>query len=190
MKIGHPWVRGGLLAAWALLVAMGARAETDEHAAKLKAAYVYNFLKYAEWPRPKIDDPNAPFVFAVVGQNGMRAALMSALAGKTVAGRPIRVRTFADAAALAADPAPGDALYVEVTAQPDWDTICKALAGRPVLTIAEMPGFCDAGGMLNLREQENHVRFEANPAAVKARGLKLSAELLKLATIVNSDKTF
>jgi hypothetical protein len=189
MRVRLEWVLACALAAPAAGRATGNAADTDDHAAKLKAAYVYNFLKYAEWPReaPSAGDTNSPFVFAVVGRNGMPDALRSALEGKTVAGRRIRVRIYGDAAALAADFGPADALYLEVSARSEWNAVRTALADRPVLTIAEMPGFCADGGMLNLYEQENHVRFEANPSAARAKGLKLSAELLKLAKIVNSE---
>ena len=160
-------------------------AGTDQKAAKVEAGFVYNFLKYTEWPPVGGAETNKPFVFAVVGRNGMAAALKSVLAGKTVGGRMIQLKFFVDAAALGADETPRNAIYVETTAIPEWDAIRDILADLPVLTIAETSGFCAGGGMLNLYQKESRIRFEASPGVARTRGLKLSAQLLKLATIVD-----
>jgi hypothetical protein len=185
MLMKPTWMLVGALAAVTLSAAMTTKAASQDRTTKIKAAFVFAFLKYTEWPQREGRDTNAPIVFAVVGQNGMETPLRAMLEGKTAAGRPIRVRTYRDVASLIAEPLPGDALYIDGTARSEWDVIRKALANQPVLTISDMPGFCEGGGMLNLFEKENRVRFEANPAAVKARGLKLSAEVLNLAAIVN-----
>lgn len=152
----------------------------------LKAAFVLNFLKFAEWPAGAAP-AGAPLVVSVVGEGELVAALNTVLDGQTVQGRKVIVQTFRDVAQWQVATTSGQALFVTPAAQPAWAELRAALAGRPVLTIGEAPGFCAAGGMLNLYERDNRIRFEANPAAVEKEGLKLRAELLKLATIVKTE---
>ena len=71
-------------------------------------------------------------------------------------------------------------------AEAAWPPTRTVLTHEAVVTIAETPGFCASGGMLNLYEEGNRIRFEANPAAAAAAGLTLRADLLKLAKIVRT----
>jgi len=155
----------------------------------LKAAFVLNFLKFAEWPAEATVSRDAPMVVAVVGDGELATALRTVLNGQTVRGRQVTVRTFPDTAQWRDAAMPGQALFVTPAAQPAWAEIRAALAGRPVLAVSETPGFCAAGGMLNLYERQSRIRFEANPEAAEKAGLRLRAELLRLATIVKTEGT-
>jgi hypothetical protein len=179
------WLAGGLALAFGLAAAAGARAEQAD---ALKAAFVLNFLKFAEWPASAPADTNAALVIAAVGNDRLAAALRTVLDGKTVQSRKVEVQVFRDAAEWKNAGRPCQALFVTPAAQPAWGGIRAAVAGRPVLTMGEAAGFCAQGGMLNLYEKENRIRFEANPEAVEKEGLRLRSELLKLATIVTTNR--
>jgi hypothetical protein len=152
----------------------------------MKAAFVLNFQKFTEWPATALPAADAPLIVAVVGDDPLSAVIKTVLSGKMVQGRNLEVELFRDTAEWKAAARPSQVLFVTAAAQPAWAEIRAELAGRPVLTISEAPGFCAAGGMLNLYEKENRLRFEANPVAVEKEGIKLRAELLKLATIVKT----
>lgn len=177
-----------LLAATCLLLACSARADADDAALRLRAAFVLNFLKFAEWPEHVPGDADEPFVFVIIGGNGMTETLQSTFENRTLVGRPIVVRSLRNEEPLAADTMQCQALYIEVSPRTNWHAIRRALGDRPVLTIAEMPDFCLEGGMLNLVQVEDRIRFEANPDAARQAGVKLRAELLNLAIIVDTRK--
>ena len=62
--------------------------------------------------------------------------------------------------------------------------ILQHVQGRPILTVGDSEGFCEAGGVINLVRKERHVQFQINSDAARRAGLKISSQLLKLATIV------
>lgn len=153
----------------------------------MKAAFVLNFLKFAEWPAAEQDDSESPLVIAAIGDTPFATSLKTILEGKLAQGRKVEVQVYRDVAAWAQTGSPSRALFVTPGAQSMWGELRERLAGQPVLTMGESPGFCAAGGMLNLYEQDDRIRFEANPVEVEKHGLKLRAELLKLATLVQAD---
>lgn len=153
---------------------------------KLEAAYIFNFLKFVEWPPDGTDDQAKPLVLAVVGEGPIVSAIENVLDGKTAQGRKLSVFAYSNVSAWTSDAARCHALFVTSYAWPEWAAMRAAIANRAVLTIADSPGFCAAGGMLNIFEYSNRFRFEANPSAAGQAGPKIRADLLKLATIVHT----
>jgi hypothetical protein len=73
---------------------------------------------------------------------------------------------------------------VSATAQAQVDRLFETIDGQPVLTVADMPGFAQAGGILDLITIDDRLRFNVNTTAAERAGLKLSAKLLRLAATV------
>jgi hypothetical protein len=176
------WV-AGLLALSLGIAPVGAGAQQAE---AVRAAFVLNFLKFAEWPAATRADSSTALVIAAVGDDAQSAALLAGLNGKEIQGRRIEVRVFRDAEQGRREGAGSQALFITPAAPAAWQERRTEIAGQPVLTICEAPGFCEQGGMLNLYEEDNRIRFEANPAAADHAGLKLRSTLLTLATIVKT----
>lgn len=174
----------GLLLLISCLVPAAAGAQQAE---ALRAAFVLNFLKFAEWPAAALGEASSPLVVAVVGEDAQSGALERGLADKDIQGRKLVVRVYSDAAQWRRDGTACQALYLTPSAREAWPGLRAELAGRPVLTICESPGFCAQGGMLNLYQEDQRIRFEANPAAAEKSGLKLRSTLLTLATIVKTE---
>lgn len=171
----------------AALLALGSvgQAQEPEAVLRIKAAFVLNFLKFVEWPE---EHAGNDLPLAVVGESQLAEVLQDALSGKEVQGRTVRVQTFPSVAAWHQDgAAAGQAVFILPATVASWPDMRNELKKRPVLTISESPGFCAAGGLLNLFEQEGRIKFEANPEAARAAGLMLRAELLKLATLVKTE---
>ena len=177
------WVAGGLAI---VLLAVGTAVARAEQADALKAAFVLNFLKFAEWPVAGPSETNATLVIAAVGNGPLTTALKTVLNGKTAQGRKVEVLVFRDAAEWKRGNRSCQALFITPATHSAWGEIRASVADRPVLTIGAATGFCTEGGMLNLYEKENRIRYEANLEAVEKAGLKLRSELLKLATIVTT----
>lgn len=176
------WV-AGLLALYLAAWPAGAGAQQAE---AVRAAFVLNFLKFAEWPAAARADSASALVIGAVGDGAQSAALRAGLDGKEIQGHRLEVRIFRDAEQWRLEGAGCRALYITPAAADAWRQMRAEIAGRPVLTICEAPGFCEQGGMLNLYEDDNRIRFEANPAAADQAGLKLRSTLLTLATIVKT----
>lgn len=151
--------------------------QVDEH--QIKAAFVYNFVKFARWPCEGTDAGCSEFRIGVLGQSSLGSVLDEAVVGKTVRGKAIRVLRFASVE----DVESVHLLYVGAI-ETDLDTLLERLGDRAVLTIGESDRFAERGGAIRLFLEERRMRFEINPDAAKRRGIHLSSELLVLARIV------
>ena len=147
---------------------------------EVKAAFIYNFAKYVQWPPPPHSDSNAPFVIGVLGKDPFGKVLDEAMKGQTVQGRLIIVRRF-----VRTDEIDCDILFVCSSERQSLQKILEALRRRPVLTIGEMDQFAELGGMINLTREQNRVHFDMNPQAIRRAGLKAGSQLFRLARIVN-----
>lgn len=147
---------------------------------QVKAAFVYNFMQFVEWPAQAFDNPQAPIIVASVDGADYGEALEGALAGKAVNQHPIIVRRYPSVDKVEAG------CHVLVLASDDGAAIAAArakLGGAPVLLVGEGPGFCAHGGLIRLFKEDGRMRFEINPKAAERVGLKIAAKLLKLASI-------
>ena len=145
--------------------------------ARLKAGIVFNLARVVDWPESSA--AGVPFVIGLVGADDSDPALRD-LDGKDVHRRPCVVRDPLSAQA-AAD---AQIVYVSQSQQADVTALLGLLAGRPVLTVSEIGGFCEAGGMVQLRRDRNRIVLRVNRQAAEAAGLHLSSELLKVAELV------
>lgn len=179
-----------LLLAILLLCTSGAGFAQREEG-QVKAAYVLNFLRFTEWPAdaapPAKDDA---YVLALVGTREFADALRGiAREAEKLGQRPVRVRRLdleADPQELAAALARAHAVFVQSDTQEDAQPVLQLSERLPVLTIGDAPGFAAAGGMLGLVPQGQRIVFDANPRAIHAGRLQVSAKVLKLANIVEA----
>jgi len=144
----------------------------------VQAAYLYNFAKFVRWPagntRPTLD-------ICVAGQKLYVDTLT-----RIVAGEHIDTRSFAVRAVPRTEDAAGcDILFIDASAKDRMDALLAASAGRPVLTVSDIPGFLDRGGMIQFMVQDNRVRFSVDLRPVARSSISLSSELLKVAVAVN-----
>jgi len=170
----------------AAMAAAAARAQPDAPPRtppteyEVKAAFLYNFARFVEWPPDTFHDAEAPFVIAVVGHDPFGSVLDDTVAGKTVLGRRIEVRRASRADEV------GDAqiVFVSASERAAVPSILKALDRPGRLTVGEVDGFAEHGGTINFTMQGRKVRFEINPTQAEQARLKMSSQLLKLATLV------
>ncbi len=145
----------------------------------VKAAYLYNFGKFVQWP-PGERRSAESFDICVVGRDPFGAALDRAVTGATIAKRPVQARRLATAAAT-------EGCHVLFVGAPDERRAADLLAevGRAdVLTVGDTPRFLEQGGMIRFYVDGARVRFEVNLASARAVGLNLSSDLLRVATTV------
>ena len=174
--------RHGLVALLAFLLgslspgAAGA-SEFDEYA--VKAAYLYNFAKYVEWPPGTFASADAPLLICIAGDDPFGDAL-AALSGKMIENHPVEVRRLS----VTTDLNPCQIVFVSRAEQGRLKTLLAKLARQPILTVSDISDFAQTGGMIGLIEADQRIRFNINLNAAQQAHLKLSSQLLKLATII------
>ena len=143
---------------------------------KVKAAFIYNFAKFVEWPAQKLGE-STPLVIGVLGPNPFGDELENALKGRQINGRGIVVRQFDDVETAKA----AHLLFVSVN---DETKLRKALKEYGVLTIGQSESFARNGGIITFTFEHDKLGFEINVGAAEQAGLKISAQLQKLAKSV------
>lgn len=166
----------------ALAVALGAASVVAAEAlteAQVKAAYVYNFVKYVEWPAGAFATAQSPVVLCVAAGDGLRGAL-AAIDGKQAQGRALQLRR-----AVRPDEFRScHILFVPESEERVAGELLRKAGSLPVLTVGEHDGFAAAGGVIGFVVRDDRVQFEINPDAAARADLKVSSRLLQLATIV------
>lgn len=157
----------------------GTVSETD-----LKAGFLVKLPMFVTWPPVPAGDSQAPIVIGILGEDPFGAMFDATLKPLRTDGRPFAVRRFRDLADL------GDChiLFISRSEQGRWAEIFKKLGNRPVLTVADLPGFAARGGMFNCFVENGRLRFECNREAIQRGGLKVSGRLLQIARIVRDEK--
>ena len=166
-----------------LLLVSVLRFETIAYSAQLdetqiKAVFVLNFAKLTEWPIGTADD-NSTFTIAILGKVPS-SAFVKTLQSQTVHGVKISVRPIEEA---------GEAkgsrlLYISVSERRRLPGIMRELNQQSILTVSDMTGFCEAGGMIGLVPVQNRLGFDVNMVPVRKSRLTLSSQLLKLARTI------
>lgn len=163
-----------LVGAAALLASPTARADgLPEY--RLKAAFVYNFMAFAEWP----GDTGATLNLCIQGDDPFGKEI-DTLQGKAIGSRAIALHRKAPSESLKQC----QAVFVAASAMDALPRLLDGVRGRPVLTLADSAGAMRRGVMINMDLVQGRVSFEANLAAARASGLTLSSKLLRLATEV------
>jgi hypothetical protein len=151
-----------------------ARAQ-EANESHVKAAFLYNFVKFVEWPAEAFGDNGASLIVGVVGDDPSCTAIEQTVNGKTANGRRLAIRRFPNATSLTYC----HLLFIGYSQKNNLEQILAA-AGPGVLTIGETDRFTRAGGIINFAIVDSKVRFEINQAAAEKAGLKISAKLLGL----------
>ena len=151
-------------------VRLGA-AESPEYL--LKATWVYNFIKYCEWPARNADEP---IVIGILGEDPFGESMDKVTRGKTIENRPLVIKR----SRLLDDLGKAQVIFVSSSEKDRLGAILPGLRTLPCLTISDAPGFAVSGGIISLWVESDSVRFHVNPQAAQEAGLRVRAQLLKL----------
>ena len=171
---------GGAVIALALVVGASpspAAAQTAALEYRVKAAFLYKFVPFIDWPAAAFQTPTSPVVLCVAGRDPFGAMLDQTVAGQSVDARPIVVRRLTKA-----EPTAGcHILYIGGSqAQSAADAIAS-VRGAPVLTVTDQAADGPARGAIHFVVRDNRVRFHIDTASAAQNGLKMSSKLLSLA---------
>ena len=148
---------------------------------EIKAAYLYNFINYIEWPENAFPGPGGTITIGVVGQSPFAPAL-DVLNGKQIKGRTVALKQVIDTKDLGQC----QIVFINSSEKARVPELLEKLKDSRVLTVSDFDGFAQQGGIINFISEHNKVRFEINPDAAHRLGLTISSELLKLAKLVKS----
>lgn len=152
---------------------------------QVKALFIFNFLQFVEWPEHAFASPDAPLRVAILGENPFSGALTATVRGENIRNRVVEVVH----ASRVQEVVNCHLVFVSRSERANLGPILAALAGRPVLTVGDMPDFARRGGVVNFYMEAQKVRFEVNRGAAQKKGLKLASQLLGLARLVEPDRT-
>jgi len=162
-----------------LQAAAGSPGRADSR--EVKAVFLVNFLSFTEWPATKLGQAPARLVIAVLGDPSFGAVVEKAAAGHTVNGRPIAVQIVESP-----EQAMGAHLVFIASSQTRrLPAVLRTLASATVLTVSDTDGFAQEGVAINLYTFDNRVRIEVNSTAAARAGVHLSANLMRLARVVD-----
>jgi hypothetical protein len=151
---------------------------------QVKAAYLYGFGRFVEWPEAAPTSADGAFVLCVLGDDPFGRLLDQAAEGGVVKNQPVSVRRIG----RPEDAAQCDTVFVSASEQPRLSRILAAFDHRPVLTVGDSPEFAQRGGMIGFTVDGGRVRFAVNLAAARDAGLMLQSELIRVAATVLQER--
>lgn len=175
--------RHGIFAAPLLFIgltaALPAAADQAVTEYQVKAAFLYNFSRFVNWPDP-LDNT---FRLCVIGEDPFEGQL-DGLIGKNIHDSILVVETHASTDTIQGC----QVLFISGSLEQRLDRIFAAIEGQPVLTISDIASFTDVGGMIGLELANKKIRFEINIDVASQAGLSISSKLLSLAAVVRMEQ--
>jgi hypothetical protein len=150
---------------------------------RVKAAFLYQFTGYVEWPPATFAQDGTPVTIAVMGADPLAAELDQVVTGRTVGGRTVTVRRVKAGDSLAGI----HILFVGASENARLSDVAQAAQPRSILVVTESKGALARGSMINFILVDRRVRFEVALDPVEKGGLKLSSRLLAVAQQVRTE---
>ena len=144
---------------------------------QIKAAFIYNFARFVDWPTQDFADASSPLIIGVLGKNDFGFSLAQTINGKTVYGHPLQFKLLPSLSQATNC----QVLFISTSEKNHISKIISTVRAASILTVGETDDFIAQGGMIRLRIVDDKVRFDINNSAAKNAGLTISSKLLTLA---------
>jgi len=158
--------------------AIGSQPTTD---VQLKAAFVYNFIKFVEWPADTFPNTNSPITIGVLGDDSFANTLSATVKDKTVGGRKIAIKQ----SMKARDIEGCQLVYIGSNNESHLSKTIEDIGNHHTLTVSDIEGFARRGGIIGFTDENDKLAIEINLRKAKESDLKISSKLLKLAHIID-----
>lgn len=152
-------------------------------ASAVKGVYLFNFASFVRWPDAAFSNRKADFVYCTLGRDDVVDMLSGILAGETVDGHRLSLRAIDDPGQLSGC----HVVYLADGSEAALTTVLQRQSQNPVLTVSSIPGFAVRGGHIELEVSDRRVRPCINAASVARSQLSVSAQLYRLATIIEAE---
>jgi hypothetical protein len=161
----------------ALLQAVGTAEESQLSEYRVKAAFVFNFAKFIEWPPESFSDDTSQLVIGILGENPFGTDLDQTIQNKTINNHPLAIKQMRSLKEVTNC----HILFISSSETARLPEILRTVRDKSILTVGESEGFIQAGGMINFTWEGKKIRFQINADAAKQAKLKISSKLLSLA---------
>ena len=151
---------------------------------QIKAAFLFNFAKFVDWPADAFADTTTPITIGIFGENPFGGTLEQIIGGQLVKGRSlvlVQYRRVRDIEGC-------HILFISAAEERTIPEVLDRVRNSSILTVSEVTDFARDGGIVNFVLHENRVRFEVNVDAAERARLMISSKLLKLADIVREGR--
>lgn len=145
---------------------------------QVKAVFLFNFAQFVSWPS---QPPDAPLVIGILGDDPFGSYLDETVRGEKVNGRSLAIQRFR----RGTEPRNSNILFIAQSERERAAQIVSNLKGRSVLTVSDIDGFAELGGMIQFFTEKNKIRMRINLDAVKAANMKVSSKLLRVAEVAH-----
>jgi hypothetical protein len=149
----------------------------------VKAVFCLNFAQFVEWPTEAFPDSRTPITIGILGEDPFKRSIDTVVRNETVRNRPVVVQRYQQLGEIETC----HILFISASEAQHLPKILQHMRGRPVLTVSEIDGFADRGGMIALYTSSQKVRLRINNKAARAANLTISSKLLRLADIVSTE---
>lgn len=150
----------------------------------VKAAFLFHFAQFVEWPAEAFADANSPLTYCTIG-DPFGGALDESVNGKSIGNRRLQVKHVKELEQIAGC----QVLFIAAGEKKRHGEELAMASKRPVLTVGETDGFATEGGIIGFSREQNKIRFDINLDAAGKAQLKISAKLLSLAkTVIGSPR--
>jgi hypothetical protein len=146
---------------------------------EIKAAFIYNFTRFIDWPPQAYSAVNAPFIIGVVGNDPVSASLADLVKDEKLGNHIITVQRFSDLKQISQC----NILFISAEEASRNNKLILSINRRGILTVSDVPDFSKWGGIVRFFKAENRLRLEINPIEAKAAELTISSKLLNISSI-------
>ncbi len=165
------------LALWVAMTGSATADDKDIHEDEVKAAFVYNFAKFVEWPTGKI---NGTINLCILGESPLGFSALKAIDGRTAQDKPLVTKLLSKSDDLKGC----HIVFIAASERSKMAQLLKAAHQQQALTVSDMNGFTQGGGAIEMVKTDDKIRFDINLLAAKEAGLVISSRLLSLALTV------
>jgi hypothetical protein len=197
-------IRAYIFVILVLVLFVGPQVQSDSTVSReyqIKAAFLYNFIKFVEWPKEKVADANEPMIIGIIGQDPFQNAF-EPLETKDAKNKKVVIKRFKSWEELKKSGEKDKSslerqvkaiqkchlLFICPSEEKNLKEVLNLVKGHSVLTVGETKGFLEAGGIINFVMEEKKVRFEINVTTAKKSKLEVRSQLLRLAKKVVSEE--
>ena len=149
----------------------------------VKAAMIYNFALFIDWPDQSFSSATEPISVCVLGEDPFGQSLETNFEGKTVRGRQLEIRRVQRLSELQTC----HIAFISPSERKRIPEIISAVGNSSVLTIGDVKDFVESGGVIGFRTEDEKIRFDINIKAAQHANLKISYKLLNLATVYGQE---
>lgn len=154
---------------------------TGDREFQVKAAFLFNFTQFVEWPPGALPEPGSSLVIGILGENPFDNYLQAVVSGEVVNGHPLAIQRYQNADEIKTC----HILFINIHETSRLAEVLTELKGRSILTVSDASNFIRLGGMVTFITRDNKIRLRINPERAKDAGLKVSSKLLRVAEIVS-----